>query len=162
MSNSARIAIYAGSFDPITLGHLDIIKRGAALFDTLVVGVAVNRSKKTLFSAEQRLDHVTRAVADLPNVHVRRIDGLLVQFAKSMGAQALLRGLRVMTDFEYEFQMAAMNRQLAPSLETLFLTAEESTTFISSSMIKEIACNGGDVTPFVPALVIDDLRAACV
>lgn len=151
-------AVYPGTFDPVTLGHLDIIRRGAALFDRLVVAVAVNIDKKRLFPAADRIGFLERETAGLPGVEVCAMNGLLVDFAKEIGAVAILRGLRAVSDFEYEFQMAAMNRKLRPDVETVFLMSGESTTFISSRLVKEIAGMGGDVRPFVPPSVIPELQ----
>ncbi|MBF0160074.1 MAG: pantetheine-phosphate adenylyltransferase [Magnetococcales bacterium] len=151
------VAVYPGTFDPLTLGHLDVIQRSAALFDRLVVGVAVNIEKKALFPAQERVRLIHDAVAHLPNVTVGCIEGLLVDYVRHQGARAIVRGLRAMSDFENELQMAAMNRKLDGTIETVFLAASETTTFISSRLVKEIARMGGDVTPFVPANVIAQL-----
>lgn len=154
-----KIAIYPGTFDPVTLGHMDIIQRGAGLFDRLIVAVAVNIEKSTLFDAQERIGFLEEGIQGLANVEVQRMDGLLVDFASSVGATALLRGLRAVSDFEYEFQMAGMNRKLNAQVETIFLMAGESTTFLSSRLIKEVAAVGGDITPFVPAVVVPALQA---
>ncbi|MBF0160512.1 MAG: pantetheine-phosphate adenylyltransferase [Magnetococcales bacterium] len=151
------VAVYPGTFDPLTLGHLDVIQRSAALFDRLVVGVAVNIEKKALFSAQERVRLIHDAVVHLPNVTVGCIEGLLVDYVRQQGARAIVRGLRAMSDFENELQMAAMNRKLDGAIETVFLMASETTTFISSRLVKEIARMGGDVTPFVPTNVIAQL-----
>ncbi len=153
-----RTAVYPGTFDPVTLGHMDIIRRGTELFDRLVVAVAVNIEKKTLFTAAERIGFLEREVGVLPGVEVCVMNGLLVHFAEEIGAVAILRGLRAVSDFEYEFQMAAMNRQLSPRVETTFLMSGESTTFISSRLVKEIAGMGGDVNAFVPPSVIPTLK----
>ncbi|MEO5377580.1 MAG: pantetheine-phosphate adenylyltransferase [Magnetococcus sp. DMHC-6] len=153
------VAVYPGTFDPVTFGHLDIITRGTRLFDRLIVGVAVNLEKKRLFSLEQRLEFLQESVSHLPGVEVCRLEGLLVDFADRVGATAVLRGLRAVSDFEYEFQMAAMNRKLNAQMETIFLMSSESTTFISSRLVKEIAMMGGDVGPFVPIGVAAALTA---
>jgi pantetheine-phosphate adenylyltransferase len=145
----ARIAIYPGTFDPITLGHMDIITRGAGLFDRLIVGVATNTEKRTLFSVDERMAFIRASVALLPQVEVARVDGLLVRYAHQIGATILLRGLRAMSDFEKELQMAAMNRKLAPRIETVFLVSSEQTSCISSRLVKEVAGMGGDVSAFV-------------
>jgi len=151
-------AIYPGSFDPVTFGHLDIIRRAAAIFDGLVVGVASNAAKEPLFPVQERITMITRSVGDLPNVEVREIQGLLVDFCRETNCHTIIRGLRANSDFEYEFQMALMNRRLAPELETLFLTPQEEHTFVSSRLVKEVAHFNGDVSSFVPPHVIDALR----
>ncbi len=154
-----RAAIYPGSFDPVTFGHLDIIQRAAQLFDSLIVAVAHNEAKNALFSAEERMAMITES-ADLPaGVAVKMLDGLLVDFARAENAFVVIRGLRAISDFEFEFQMALMNRRLEPRLETIFLTPQEEYTFLSSRIVKEVARLGGDVTPFVPAPVVRRLRA---
>jgi len=149
----AKIVLYPGTFDPITNGHLDLIERAARLFDQVVVAVAGSNSKKTLFDLEQRVDLVARVVSEIKNVEVCGFNGLLVDFAKQKNADALMRGLRAVSDFEYEFQLANMNRRLAPMLESVFLTPSEQHSFISSTLVKEVAALGGDVTEFVPPLV---------
>ncbi|MBF0178197.1 MAG: pantetheine-phosphate adenylyltransferase [Magnetococcales bacterium] len=154
-----RIAVYPGTFDPVTLGHVDVITRGAALFDRLIVAVASNHSKKTLFTGEERMAQIRDSIRHLPHVEVCRMQGLLVEYANRIGAGVILRGLRAVSDFEYEFQMASMNRKLAGDVETVFLMAGESTIFISSRLVKEIAVMGGDVRPFVPAHVVPELMA---
>lgn len=153
-------AIYPGTFDPITNGHVDLIVRGAQLFNHLIVAVAPNRAKKPLFSVGERIALVEDALSDLnlPNIEVRGFDTLLVTFARQVGARILIRGLRAVSDFEYEFQLAGMNRRLAPELETVFLTPAEQYAFLSSSMVREIAGLGGDVSPFVDARVEHALR----
>lgn len=143
------IAIYPGTFDPITNGHIDLVERAACLFDQVIVAVAVNTSKATTFSADERVQMASDILAGQANVKVFHFDSLLVDFAASQGAQVILRGLRAVSDFEYEFQLAGMNRRLAPGIETLFLTPAEQYTYISSSLIKEIAALGGDVSEFV-------------
>lgn len=146
-------AIYPGTFDPITNGHLDLIARASRLYHKVVVAVAVNRSKTPLFSLDERVDLAKAVTSEFPNVLVIGFDNLLVQCAKQQGANVILRGLRAVSDFEYEFQLAGMNRRLAPELETVFLTPAEQYEFISSSMIREIAQLNGDVSCFVPDLV---------
>ena len=157
-----RRAIYPGSFDPITNGHLDVICRASRLFDELIVAVAVNEQKKSsLFSFSERVDlieQVCRDVPDAPNVAVVHFDGLLVDFARQKGASAILRGLRAVSDFEFEFQMALMNRKMEPGIETVFLMPREEYTYLSSSLIKEIARLGGPVSAFVPACVAKALE----
>jgi len=156
----AKIVLYPGTFDPITNGHLDLIERASRLFDHVVVAVAGSSSKKTLFRLDQRVDLVSQVVANIGNVEVCGFNGLLVDFAKQKNAEALMRGLRAVSDFEYEFQLANMNRRLAPQLESIFLTPSEQHSFISSTLVKEVAALGGDVTDFVPALVKDALMTS--
>ncbi|MGZ4954095.1 pantetheine-phosphate adenylyltransferase [Methylobacter sp.] len=146
-------AIYPGTFDPITNGHLDLIARASRLYHKVVVAVAVNRGKAPLFSLEERVDLVRAVTSEFSNVSVIGFGNLLVECAKQQGANVILRGLRAVSDFEYEFQLAGMNRRLAPELETVFLTPAEQYEFISSSMIREIAQLNGDVSCFVPDLV---------
>ncbi|MBF0179209.1 MAG: pantetheine-phosphate adenylyltransferase [Magnetococcales bacterium] len=153
-----RIAVYPGMFDPVTFGHLDIIRRGAALVDRLIVAVAVNIEKKSLFTSEERIRFLEEAVNGIPGVEVCRMDGLLVDFLRAQNAGVVLRGLRTVSDFEYEFQMAGMNRILHPGLETVFLVAGEAFQFLSSRLVKEIAGMGGDVSRFTPPAVLPELR----
>ena len=153
-----RIAVYPGTFDPITNGHLDIIRRATRMLDRVIVAVAINDGKGPLFPLEERIAMVREECAalakagngDMERVEVRPFDTLLVGFAREMGAQIIVRGLRALSDFEYEFQMAGMNARLAPEVETVFLMASERQTFISSRFVKEIARLGGDVSSFVP------------
>ena len=145
-----RTVIYPGSFDPITNGHLDVIERAAKLFDRVIVAVAVNSSKDPLFTKDQRQEQITEAVAALGNVKVSAFDGLLVDFARDQKSQAIIRGLRAVSDFEFEFQLALMNRKLEPNIETIFMMPRETYTFLSSKLIKEIAQLGGNVSAFVP------------
>ena len=147
------IAIYPGTFDPITNGHLDLIARASKLYRRVIVAVAVNRNKAPLFSLEERVALVEAVTPEFVNVSVIGFDNLLVDCAKAQGANVILRGLRAVSDFEYEFQLAGMNRRLAPELETMFLTPAEQYEFISSSMIREIAQLHGDVSSFVPDVV---------
>jgi len=147
---AVRTVIYPGSFDPITNGHLDVIERAAKLFDRVIVAVAVNSSKVPLFSKDQRQEQITEAVAALGNVEVDAFDGLLVDFARDQKAQAIIRGLRAVSDFEFEFQLALMNRKLEPEIETIFMMPRETYTFLSSKLVKEIAQLAGDVSAFVP------------
>ena len=147
------IAIYPGTFDPVTDGHLDIIARASRLFHQVIVAVAVNQGKAPLFSLEERVQLVTEVTADIENVNIIGFDNLLVDCAEENKANVVLRGLRAVSDFEYEFQMAGMNRRLSPELETVFLTPAEQYEFISSSMIREIAKLKGDVSSFVPECV---------
>lgn len=143
-------AIYPGTFDPITNGHLDIIARASNLYNKVIVAVAVNKGKTPLFSLDERVALVKEVTPEFPNVEVIGFDNLLVDCARQQGANVILRGLRAVSDFEYEFQLAGMNRRLAPQLETVFLTPAEQYEFISSSMIREIAQLKGDVSCFVP------------
>ncbi|MDE2714276.1 MAG: pantetheine-phosphate adenylyltransferase [Limisphaerales bacterium] len=145
-----RTVIYPGSFDPITNGHLDVIERAAKLFDRVIVAVAVNSSKDPLFTKDQRQEQITEAVAALGNVEVSAFDGLLVDFARDQKSQAIIRGLRAVSDFEFEFQLALMNRKLEPNIETIFMMPRETYTFLSSKLVKEIAQLGGNVSAFVP------------
>ena len=147
---AVRTVIYPGSFDPITNGHLDVIERAAKLFDRVIVAIAVNSSKDPLFTKDQRQEQITEAVAALSNVEVSAFDGLLVDFARDQKSQAIIRGLRAVSDFEFEFQLALMNRKLEPNIETIFMMPRETYTFLSSKLIKEIAQLGGNVSAFVP------------
>jgi pantetheine-phosphate adenylyltransferase len=150
-------AIYPGSFDPLTLGHVDIIRRACHLFESLIVAVADNETKRPLFTADERISMIEESLQDTPNILVKKLDGLLVDFAVAEDAFVVIRGLRAVSDFEFEFQMALMNRSLQPRLETIFLTPKEEYTFLSSRIVKEVGRLGGDVTPFVPALVAQRL-----
>lgn len=151
--------VYPGTFDPITFGHVDLIERALRLFDQVIVAVAHNAGKGPAFDVEQRCELARSALAEFDNVRVLPFDNLLVDFLREHKAQALLRGLRAVSDFEYEFQLASMNRRLAPEAETLFLTPSEQFAFISSSLVKEVAALGGDVAPFVPSMVKTALEA---
>jgi pantetheine-phosphate adenylyltransferase len=148
-----RRAIYPGSFDPVTNGHLDVIERARKLFDEVIVAVAYNDQKHPLFSLEERLDLLTGSLGKIKNVEVAPLAGLLVNFAIERKATAVIRGLRAISDFEFEFQMALMNRKLEATVETIFLMPKEEYTYLSSRIVKEIARLGGDVTDFVPARV---------
>ena len=154
-----RRAIYPGSFDPGTNGHLDVIERARKLFDEVVVAVAHNDQKQPLFTLEERLGFLREMTAPLAGVKVAPLDGLLVEFAVQQKAHAVVRGLRAVSDFEFEFQMALMNRKLEPQVETIFLMPKEEYTYLSSRIVKEIARLGGDVGKFVPARVARALRA---
>ena len=154
------IAIYPGTFDPATLGHLDLISRAAKLFDEVIVGVAENRDKTPLFTLEERVEMLKQAANGLDNVSVIGFNNLLIDCARQYNADTILRGLRAVSDFEYEFQLAAMNRHLDPGIETTFLTPSESYAFLSSTLIKEVASLGGDVSEFVPPQVIKALKRA--
>ena len=154
-----KVAVYPGTFDPITLGHLDIIRRGAHLVDKLVIGVTTNPSKEPMFSTAERLEIVRREVKDIPgNIDVVEFDSLLMEFAEKQGATAILRGLRAVADFEYEFQMAGMNQQLNDDIETVFLMADVSLQPIASKLVKEIARYGGAIDKFVTPAVAEDVK----
>lgn len=150
-----QIAIFPGTFDPITHGHLDFIKRAAALFDTLIIGVADSSRKQPHFSLEKRLAMVKKSVSDLTNIKVEQLSGRTVDFAKKHGAKTIVRGLRCASDFDYECQLAGMNRQMAPDIETVFLPATGENATISATIVREIILLGGDVSPFVPKGVLD-------
>lgn len=152
------IALYPGTFDPITYGHLDIIRQALTIFDRVVVTVARNPRKDPLFTVEERIEMIQNATAEVGMVMVTHYDGLSVEAARKHGAIALIRGLRAVSDFEAEFQMTLMNRQLAPEIETVFLMPSEQYTYLSSSIVKEVARFGGDVSQFVPPLVSERLR----
>ncbi|KJF81286.1 pantetheine-phosphate adenylyltransferase [Photobacterium angustum] len=149
--------IYPGTFDPITNGHLDLIERAAAMFDNVIVGVAFNPSKKPLFDLNERVELAGKITKHLDNVEIVGFSGLLVDFAKERNANILVRGLRAVSDFEYEFQLANMNRRLMPELETVFLTPAEENSFISSTIVKEVALHKGDVSQFVDPLITEAL-----
>jgi len=148
-----RRAIYPGSFDPVTNGHLDVIERARKLFDEVIVAVAHNDEKQPLFSLDERLDLLRQTVGEIDNVRIAEFKGLLVEFAKEEKARAVIRGLRAVSDFEFEFQMALMNRKLDAAAETIFLMPKEEYTYLSSRIVKEIARLGGDVSSFVPTCV---------
>jgi pantetheine-phosphate adenylyltransferase len=148
-----RTVIYPGSFDPLTNGHLDVIERAAKLFDRVIVAVALNEEKEPLFPLAQRLDMVRRAVKHVPKAKADSFNCLLVDYVERHSAQAIIRGLRAVSDFEFEFQLALMNRKLNENIETIFMMPKDTYTFLSSRMVKEIARLGGDVRPFVPAHV---------
>ena len=154
-----RTAVYAGSFDPITRGHEDLIKRSLQFVDRIIVAVATNVSKQALFTLDERVAFIRAAVGEDARVDVRQFNGLLVDFAREVGASLIIRGLRAVADFEYEFQMALMNRHLAPGLETVFMVPSIETTYISSSLVREVARFGGDISGLVHPLVTDALRA---
>jgi pantetheine-phosphate adenylyltransferase len=153
-----RTVIYPGSFDPLTNGHLDVIERAAKLFDHVIVAVARNEGKHPLFSQQERVQMVARAVKPLPSVEADAFEGLLIKYVERRAAQAVIRGLRAVSDFEFEFQLALMNRKLNERIETIFMMPKDTYTFLSSRLVKEIASLGGDVSPFVPAHVGDALR----
>ncbi len=148
-----RIAVYPGTFDPITNGHTDLVSRAARVFPKVIIGIAESPHKKPLFSLEERISQAQNQMAHLSNVEVVGFSNLLVEFVQQIGASVIVRGLRAVSDFEYEFQLASMNRHLAPNVETLFLTPDEDYSFISSSLVKEIARLDGDVSEFVCAEV---------
>ena len=153
-----KTAIYAGSFDPITRGHEDLIRRSLEFVDRLVVAVAMNSAKQPIFTPDERVSLIQASVGDDPRVEVRQFHGLLVDFARDTGASMLIRGLRAVSDFEYEFQMALMNRHLSPALETVFMVPSLDTTYISSSLVREVARFGGDIEGLVHPTVAEALR----
>lgn len=155
-----RIGVYPGTFDPVTLGHLDIIRRGARLVDRLVVGVTTNASKSPMFSVAERVAMVEREVAGIPgDIAVVTFDSLLMDFAEKVGAETIVRGIRGVTDFEYEYQLTGMNRQLNSRIETVFLMADVALQPIASKLVKEIALYGGDIARFVPPAVVGEVMA---
>lgn len=156
---TGRVAIYPGSFDPLTNGHVDIITRGAAIFDRIIVAILLNREKSPLFSVAERVQMAQEVFADEPKVVVMSFNGLLVNFARQQGAHVIVRGLRAISDFEYEFQMALMNRRLVPELETVFMMPAEAYTYISSRLIREVFALGGPITGLVPAVVESRMHA---
>ena len=153
-----KIAVYPGSFDPATYGHLDVIRRAAVSFDKVIVGVLHNSSKSPLFSVEERVKMLKEVTKDLPNVEIIPFDGLLVDFAEQIGADVVIRGLRAITDFEYELQMSQTNQRMKPDIETMFLTTSIEYSYLSSTTVREIAAFGGDVSQFVPEAVEIALR----
>ena len=155
-----RIAVYSGTFDPITLGHEDVARRAAGLFDTVIIAVAVAHHKKTLFSLEARIELARNAIKSIANVVVMPFDGLIIDFCKTQGASAVVRGVRNVTDFDYEAQMAAMNRKLLPAVETVFMLPSADVQPISSTLVREISKLGGDVSQMVSAPVAAALKSA--
>lgn len=153
-----KIAIVPGSFDPVTNGHLDIIKRTSDLFDTVYVSILSNSTKSPLFSVDERIELIKRATSDMKNVKVESFTGLLVDYARSRNAKFIVKGLRAVTDFEYEYQMSLTNKQLAPEIETFFITTNLKYAYLSSSIVKEIAKYGGDITEMVPREIINDIQ----
>lgn len=158
MAEQAKIALYPGTFDPITNGHIDLIQRAAKLFDEVIVAIASSQKKLPRFTLEKRIELAEKVLAGCPNVKVKGFDILLVDFAKEQHANILIRGLRAISDFEYEFQLASMNRKLAPDIESLFLMPADEYSFISSSLVKEVAALKGDVSNFVHPLVNEALQ----
>jgi pantetheine-phosphate adenylyltransferase len=154
---SPRVAVYTGTFDPIHLGHVDVIQRGSRLFDKLIVGVGVNPDKDTMFTLEERVDHIRAVTSNLDNIEVRAFPGLAVRFVRDAGARIMVRGLRTLSDMEYEFTMSLMNLNLDPEIETVFLMAKEEFSHVSSSLLRQIAMLGGDLTKFLPPLVREAL-----
>jgi pantetheine-phosphate adenylyltransferase len=158
-SQDRRIAIYPGSFDPLTSGHVDIIERGSRIFDSIIVAILINAEKVPLFTENERIAIIKDVFKDNPHVQAETFNGLLVDYAQEKKATVLVRGLRAVSDFEYEFQMALMNRHLAPGLETVFMMPDEKYTFVSSRLIKEVFRLGGEVAGLVPPVVEEKLRA---
>jgi len=154
-NKNETIAIYPGSFDPITYGHIDVIERASDMVNKLIVGVLVNADKKPMFNMEERVSMIEEAVKHLDNVEVRAFQGLTVDFARELGASIIVRGLRAVTDFEYELQLSQTNRKLAPDIDTIFLTTSLQYAYLSSSIVKEVAIHGGDISEFVPDFVLD-------
>lgn len=152
------IAICPGSYDPVTLGHLDIITRTSRIFDHVIVAVMINPNKKTSFTVEERIDLLRRATEGIPGVEVVGFTGLLADYAHRRGATAIVKGLRAVTDFEYEFQMALTNKKLAPDVETLFMTTRSEYMYLSSSMVKQVAMFGGDISEDIPACILEDVK----
>ncbi len=155
----ATLAVYPGSFDPLTNGHVDIISRGARLFDRIIVAILVNGEKSPLFTMAERVEIARAVFADQPNVEIDTFDGLLVDYVERRHAQVIVRGLRAVSDFEFEFQMALMNQRLKPKIETVFMMPAEQYTYISSRLIKEVFTLGGEITGLVPPIVEEQLRA---
>lgn len=149
--------IYPGSFDPVTLGHLDIIKRASKLSDELIIGVLKNSSKTPLFQVDERVELLKKVTCDIPNIRIETYDGLLVDFAKKEKADFLVRGLRAVTDFEYEIQIAQTNHKMYPDVDTIFFTTSIEYSFVSSSLVREIASYGGDISAFVPKCIMKDI-----
>lgn len=153
-----RTVVCPGSFDPVTLGHIDIISRAAKMFDKVIVAVLVNSSKKPSFTTEERIELLRKALAGFDNIQIESFDGLLAEYARKTGANAVVRGLRAVSDFEYEFQMSLTNKKLNPDLETIFLTSRAEYMFLSSSIVKQIATLNGDITNFVPECIHDEIK----
>lgn len=153
-----KIAVYPGSFDPITCGHLDIIQRSCKMFDKVIVALLNNSAKRSLFSMEERIKMIERCTKDLPNCQVESFDGLLVDFVRQNNADTIIRGLRAISDFEYEFQMALLNKKLNPEVETLFMVTSLNCQYISSSVVKEICAYGGNTQGLIPDEIINDVK----
>jgi pantetheine-phosphate adenylyltransferase len=153
-----RYAVYPGTFDPITNGHQDLVRRAASIFERVIVAIAANPNKAPMFSLDMRVDLARRVLGDLPNIQVLGYSGLTVEFARKQGARVIVRGLRAVSDFEFEFQLANMSRHLERDIETVFLTPQEQFTFISSTLVREIAVLGGDVSEFVHPIVEEELK----
>lgn len=151
-------AVYPGTFDPLTLGHEDVVKRAARLFDEVVLAIAESTAKRPLFSLDERVQLATELLSPIANIKVVRFRGLLTEFLKQQGANVILRGLRAVSDFEYEFQMAGMNRKLLPNVETVFMTPSDSYMFVSATIVREIASMGGDVSQFVSPIVVQKMK----
>jgi pantetheine-phosphate adenylyltransferase len=151
-------AVYPGSFDPVTYGHLDIIRRAAKMFDCLIIAVLNNSAKSPLFTADERVRMIREITADIPNLRIEKFDGLTIEFCHKMGAQFMVRGLRAVTDFEYELQIAQTNRVIAPDIDTVFLTTNLKYSYLSSSIVKEIASYDGDIHSFIDPLVEKEIR----
>lgn len=160
MKSNKRIGVYPGSFDPLTNGHMDIITRASKLFDHLIVAVLVNDSKKNpIFTMEERVKLIEKCVSGMKNVEVRMFSGLLVDFVKENNAVAIVKGLRAVSDYEYELQMAALNKHIDKDVETIFLMADIQNSFLSSSIVKELAHHGGDIRGLVPAEIVEDIES---
>ena len=151
-------AVYPGTFDPLTRGHEDLVRRAARIFDPLIIGVAISRGKSTFFTLQERTEMAREVLADLPNVQIASFTGLLANFVRQHDAHVVIRGLRAVSDFEYEFQLANMNRQLVPEVESMFLTPSEKYSYISSTLVREIAALGGDISKFVHPAVEEALK----
>lgn len=161
MVTKMKIGIYPGSFDPITFGHLDVIKRSAALVDKLVIGVLNNRIKQNLFSAEERVELIREVTKGISNLEIEAFHGLLVDFAERKQANVIVRGLRAITDFEYELQMAQTNHKLKEDIDTIFLTTNVEYSYLSSSVVREIGAFGGEIERFVPACIVERVKEKC-
>lgn len=154
----SRLAVYAGSFDPVTFGHVDLMERAAALFDRVVVAIGIHPTRTPFFSVDERLSLLSQVSPHIPNIEIACFEGLLIDFCKARGAQAIVRGLRVVTDFEYELQIAHANADLFPKVDTIFLPSRTAHSFVSASLVREIASHGGDVRRYAPGVVCDALR----
>ena len=157
MSSLGRIGVYPGSFDPLTNGHLDIIRRASKLFDKLIVGVLHNDYKNPMFSMEERVALIRKCISEIPNVEVKKFNGLLVDFVKANGAATIVKGLRAVSDYEYELQMAMLNKHIDNDIETIFLMSDIQNSFLSSSIVKELAKHGGDIKGLVPDEIVHDI-----